>query len=226
MRRIFIFTIPSLNYLKSDLNIVYSENRKYIGQIARMITNAIFLSHSLREKVIIRILVKEPTPHLFEIKSESIRYLGPELRSSASILRKAEKYLLEKSKNKSDDIDNWFQPNPGLFVRITDNILIDLENELENSHILLFKSQDSKDLSNQPEKSQLFVLENLIRINNLNKDSFLFIIPLYEQFINDFIPELVNYENNATVLPIENRLSYPNLVSIINLIIDKIEEKN
>ncbi len=90
-----------------------------------MVTNAIFLSHSLRKKVIVRLAIEEPVPHIIQIQTDKIRYLGPDERSFASIILKAERKIIEQKINSPND--HWFQPNPGLFAKITDDWLIDLD---------------------------------------------------------------------------------------------------
>ena len=60
MQRIFVISLTELDYEKKDLNVSFSENRHSIGLLSRIVTNAIFLSHSLREKVIIRIFIEKP----------------------------------------------------------------------------------------------------------------------------------------------------------------------
>ena len=60
MQRFFVITLTELNFEKKDLNVPFSEDRLNIGKLSRIVTNAIFLSHSLRENVFIRIFVEKP----------------------------------------------------------------------------------------------------------------------------------------------------------------------
>ena len=126
MQRIFVISLLELNYEKKDLNVSFSENRLSIGLLSRIVTNAIFLSHSLREKVIIRIFIEKPVSHIVQIDSATIRYLGPELRSLASLLLKAKKKFLEAFSNNYFPNNIWFEANPGLFIRLADNPFQDL----------------------------------------------------------------------------------------------------
>ncbi|MHA1212055.1 MAG: hypothetical protein ACTSSH_06305 [Candidatus Heimdallarchaeota archaeon] len=217
MNRSFLFHISDLSYTKSDLNIPNTSNRHVIGQLARMITNALFLSHSLRSNITIRIFVSNPIPHLFQIKSETIRYLGPELRSSASILLKAEKFFHEEIISSLET--KWFQPNPGLFLKLTDNPFVEIE---EPFTLLSIHTQQDPKLDLQT--ISIYELEEIIKTNHVGANSLIFHFPL------TIVPSLSIDEiklpiKQHKVLLLDNNPPIPNIITQVNLMLDKLESR-
>jgi hypothetical protein len=216
--RTFIFCVKELDYQKGDLSIPHSNKRAIIGILSRMITNAIFLSHKLRQRVKIRIFVIKPIPHLYEIKSESIRYLGPDLRSSASLLLKGEHFLNEKRNlEKIDKQIVWYEPNPGLFLSITDDPFINLS---KNSMIFYFsKLEENK--ATMEHSISLVDLEELIQQHKP-------LLFLFDQGINIFNNQLFSEcFQNYTIKKISllNSISFPSIITTINLILDNAQNK-
>ncbi|NHK29932.1 MAG: hypothetical protein FK730_01180 [Asgard group archaeon] len=215
MRRTFIFCIKELDYQKGDLSIPHSNKRATIGTLSRMITNAIFLSHKLRQRVTIRIFVLKPNPHLYEIKSESIRYLGPDLRSSASLLLKGENFLIEKQ-NLSEINKQivWYEPNPGLFLTITDDPFIDL-NIRKDSMIFYFSKLKENKVSKEHKVSLVDFEMQLEQHKPL--------IFLFDHRINIINDQLISeYFQDYTIKKISliNPISFPSIITLINLILD------
>lgn len=216
MDRIFLFILRRFDYSKSDLNKPFSEKRNEIGQISRMLTNAIFLSHSLRQQTVVRLFILEPSPYLIEIKTETIRYLGPELRSSASILLKAKNYLFEKiTEDKALDI--WYEPNPGLFSAFTNNALLDL-NDVDKFTIFQFQKTSSDDNS----VSITDVEESVLNSDSTNK-SLMFIFYLDEELYNLTKENVIINRQKQNLVYIDSKILFPNLVGLLNLFIDKKE---
>jgi hypothetical protein len=214
--RTFIFCVKELDYQKGDLSIPHSNKRAIIGNLSRMITNAIFLSHKLRQRVTIRIFVLKPMPHLYEIKSESIRYLGPDLRSSASLLLKGEHFLNEKlnlEKNNKQII--WYEPNPGLFLSITDDPFINLNKK----SIVFYFSNLEENKSAMEYNISLVDLEELIQ--QQKPSLFLFDLGLNISNNQLFSECFQNY--TIKKISLLNSISFPSIVSIINLILDDIK---
>jgi len=217
LQRIFVYFIPELSFEKKDLNVASSPNRTLIGTLSRAITNTIFLSHALRENIIIRIFVQKDVPHIFQIKSDSIRYLGPEERSFASICRKAERFFNERLAEGMNE-EHWYEPNPGFFLRKTDNPFIDLDQTLSKpvSILKLQAITNEKTLSNFEET----LLKSTKEISSL-------IVPFVISTKNDQIQ--INVLDHATfeyqLISAKLKLEYdiPKLVSIVNLILDKNE---
>ncbi len=223
MRRYFLFVIPELTYEKKDLNVPVSMRRTIIGRISRMITNAIFLSHSLRKEITIRLFVGTPKPHFIQIESEKIRYLGPGLRSFASLMLKVRKFLLEKIET-STLIEQWYEPNPGLFLKPTSNPFEDLIKSNSPLVDVLSFSHLSEEENNVLTCPTINDFENMIR-NYLDKDK---ILIYYFDFSSSLSFDLqsIAKENNYTFnyVSISRNLNCPKLVSIINIILDKYEK--
>ncbi|HUU79415.1 MAG TPA: hypothetical protein VMX55_13800 [candidate division Zixibacteria bacterium] len=226
MKRVFLFTVPELNYQKKDLNVPNSENRYYIGQLSRMITNAIFLSHSLRENVIIRIFVYNEVSHLIEIRSESIRYLGPEERSSASILRKVEEFVRNNFSTQIKEHPNyWFEPNPGIKLKITQNCfenLIDAKTK-KIKFIQLVKKIEEKEI---PNKLPLRKFEFLLLNSEKKYDIIIIHIDINQYKVtSDLLQEKINDNKNSewdfTSLNISHNSDNSKLVGLFNLILDQ-----
>ncbi|NHJ47765.1 MAG: hypothetical protein FK733_08255 [Asgard group archaeon] len=217
LKRVFLFCVNNFEYEKKDLNIPYSEKRTSIGLISRMITNAIFLSHKLRQDLLVRIYVAKPNPHYYQIDSSTIRYLGPEMRSSASILLKAEKYAINYF-DSNEDVNSlkWHMPNPGLQLRFSNNLFADLE--LTNHESLMIISE-----SNIQTKRKILSLENIENILSeitKRKPIFLFNIDV-DLSRNDFIQNKFASEIISTFKP--DRLSFASIVSLINIILDSLD---
>ncbi|MBN1328983.1 MAG: hypothetical protein JXA54_05875 [Candidatus Heimdallarchaeota archaeon] len=219
MKRNFLFILPDLDYQKNDLNVKESTSRLIIGQLARIITNTLFLSHSLRKEILILILVLMPKPHLYKISSESIRYLGPELRSSASIFLKTEKFIQEKLLVDEKQIfEKWFEPNPGLFVKLTNLSFTDFD---ENMHFIYIEPSNTSESQYMPlQRFDEFIITNY---SNILARTF-FVFSLIEDFSILQIFNLKCYEKNFVKINLANEISLPNISTIINLIIDKIEK--
>ncbi|MFW9923007.1 MAG: hypothetical protein ACFFDW_06930 [Candidatus Thorarchaeota archaeon] len=220
MIRFFLFSIKELDYEKNDLNVPISTKRLILGKLSRLVTNTIFLSHALREHIVIRILVSEPIKYLIQIKSETIRYLGPEERSLGSILLKVKKSIEDKIQQNSMS-KNWFEPNPGVLVKITENFLEDIENELKEPSLFI------KITNNQLEKNtNFFDLENELTILKQNYESVIFHfnlnveLDLLKPLASDISNQFKCIEINFT-----KKLDTNKLVSIINIVFDNIEIK-
>ena len=218
MNRTFIFCVQELNYQKGDLSIPYSDKRAIIGTLSRMITNAIFLSHKLRQGITIRIFVLQPKPHLYEIKSDSIRYLGPDLRSSASLLLKGEQFLIEKL----TIVDNnkqliWYEPNPGIFLSITNDPLINL-NIRKNSKIFYFTKPKDNEVSDEPNISLVDFDQLMQRYKPL---IFSFNIEINNS--TEKIFSEISLDNIMKKIKLINLISFPSIVSSINLMLDDLK---
>jgi tRNA pseudouridine-54 N-methylase len=200
-----------------DLNVPSSQNRTLIGTLSRAITNTIFLSHALRENIIIRIFVQKDVPHVFQIRSDSIRYLGPEERSFASICRKAERFFNERLAEGMND-QNWYEPNPGFFLRKSDNPFIDLDQ-------LLSKPISILNLQTSTNKITLGNFEDLLQKSAKEISSL--VIPLIIASQNDEIAlnvlDMVPFEYQLIDAKLSLDYDIPKLVSITNLILDKNE---
>jgi hypothetical protein len=216
--RFFIFCVSNLDYKKTDLNISDSKNRENIGKLARMVTNAIFLSHKLRNNVTIRIFVEEPVPHAYQIDSSTIRYLGPELRSLASLLLKGEKFVLDNFLTNIKST-NWFTPNPGLKLAQTANIFLDLQLNEENSILHISHTENNTD------KKERISLKSLNKVIHklFEKESFIFLLNI-DANLGENRSYLANLKKKCISKKSIDSITYPTLVSLLNLILDDLEK--
>lgn len=221
MYRIFLIKTQKFSYEKKDLNVPFSQKRITIGILSHMVTNAIFLSHSLREKVIVRIAIEEPIPHIIQIQTDKIRYLGPDERSFASIILKAERKILEQ---KNGSLNNhWFQPNPGLFAKITDDWLVDLDSYLNEPIGLIqfnYNSPLREGIAREAIGFSFRDFEEKIRRFQEMFNSNIFIFNFKKEDGDWFEPSLtLNTTHHLVNIP--KLLNPPKLVGIINIILDK-----
>jgi tRNA (pseudouridine54-N1)-methyltransferase len=105
--------------------------------IARCITSSLFVSHSIRKDTNIHFLLqggieKNELPRILSLSGENIRYLNPDERSTASLIRNA---LLQFSLGKKG--------TPGISVRLGDigNLLSSL-----TDHEIYLLSEDGTDI--------------------------------------------------------------------------------
>ena len=217
MQRVFVYFLSELSYEKKDLNVPSSPNRTLIGTLSRTITNTIFLSHALRENIIIRIFVQKDVPHIYQISSDSIRYLGPEERSFASICRKAERFLKDKIAEGIDE-QKWYKPNPGFFLRKSDNPYVDIDQ-------LLAKPVAFLNLQSPTDEITLNSFEELLLKNT--KDISSLIIPLIissdNNPIQSNVQDMISFEHQKINAKLKLNYDIPKLASIVNLILDKKE---
>lgn len=220
MQRIFVISLPELNYEKKDLNVSFSENRFSIGLLSRIVTNAIFLSHSLREKVVIRIFIEKPVSHIVQIDSATIRYLGPELRSLASLLLKAKKKFLEAFSNNYFTNNIWFEANPGLLIRLADNPFQDLSTKANTPIPLVSVSLDSNHKKPENVKSvTLKEFEHLMKTFSENKNAFILYLPFISEHLSK-IP-LSSQDFIITSIEISQKIDLARLTNIVNIILDE-----
>ncbi len=220
MQRIFVISLPELTYEKKDLNVSFSENRLSIGLLSRIVTNAIFLSHSLREKVVIRIFIEKPVSHIVQIDSATIRYLGPELRSLASLLLKAKKKFLEAFSNNYFTNNIWFEANPGLFIRLADNPFQDLSTKANTPIPLVSVSLDSNHKKPENVKSvTLKEFEHLMKTLSENKNAFILYLPFISEHLSK-IP-LSSRDFIITSIEISQKIDLARLTNIVNIILDE-----
>ncbi|HEY9247357.1 MAG TPA: tRNA (pseudouridine(54)-N(1))-methyltransferase TrmY [Candidatus Methanoperedens sp.] len=103
--------------------------------LCRCVNATLFLSHDLRRDVCVYLLLKgEPAPpKLIRFEGSKVRYLNPDERSAASLIRKA----LEKNSQ-----GFWSESTPGVSVRKGD--LKDLLAELDKK--IIYLREDGNDI--------------------------------------------------------------------------------
>jgi len=115
--------------------------------LCRCVNAALFLSHDLRRDVRVYIVLKgQPSPpKIIRFDGMDVRYLSPDERSAASLIRKA----LEKNVQ-----EFWTGSTSGVSIRKGD--LSDLLSELNKK--LIYLREDGKDLREKKFDEPLFVL--------------------------------------------------------------------
>lgn len=115
--------------------------------LCRCVNAALFLSHDLRRDVRVYLVLKgEPDPpKLIRFDGSGVRYLNPDERSAASLIRKA----LEKSAQ-----GFWTESTPGVSVRKGE--LGDLLGELNKK--ITYLREDGEDVRGKSFEEPLFVL--------------------------------------------------------------------
>ena len=103
--------------------------------LCRCVNASLFLSHDLRRDVRVFLIMKgEPSPpKLIRFDGSAVRYLSPDERSAASLIKKA----LEKNAQ-----DFWTESTPGVSVRKGD--LEDLLKELDKK--IIYLREDGEDI--------------------------------------------------------------------------------
>ncbi|MCX9012166.1 MAG: tRNA (pseudouridine(54)-N(1))-methyltransferase TrmY [Candidatus Methanoperedens sp.] len=115
--------------------------------LCRCVNAALFLSHGMRRDVRVYLVLKgEPAPpKLVRFEGNEVRYLSPDERSAASLIRKA----LEKSAQ-----EFWVESTPGVSIRKGD--FGDVLSELNKRVIYL--REDGEDIRGKEFEDPLFVL--------------------------------------------------------------------
>ncbi|MCZ7385720.1 MAG: tRNA (pseudouridine(54)-N(1))-methyltransferase TrmY [Candidatus Methanoperedens sp.] len=115
--------------------------------LCRCVNAALFLSHDLRRDVRVYLVLKgEPAPpKLICFNGAEVRYLSPDERSAASLIKKA----LEKNAQ-----DFWTESMPGVSIRKGE--LGDLLSELNRK--ITYLREDGEDVRGKSFEEPLFVL--------------------------------------------------------------------
>lgn len=115
--------------------------------LCRCVNAALFLSHDLRRDVRVYLVLKgEPTPpKLIRFDGATVRYLSPDERSAASLIKKA----LEKNVQ-----DFWTESMPGVSIR--KGSFSDLLEELNRK--IIYLREGGEDVRGKNFEEPLFVL--------------------------------------------------------------------
>lgn len=115
--------------------------------LCRCVNAALFLSHDLRRDVRVYLVLKgEPDPpKLIRFDGSGVRYLSPDERSAASLIRKT----LEKNAQ-----EFWTESTPGVSIRKGE--LGDLLGELNKK--ITYLREDGEDIRGKSFEEPLFVL--------------------------------------------------------------------
>ncbi|MDI9623622.1 MAG: tRNA (pseudouridine(54)-N(1))-methyltransferase TrmY [Methanothermobacter sp.] len=119
--------------------------------LCRCISQAMFLSHSLRKSLeVYLLLLGDPNPPVVvKFRSDEVRRMSPDERSIAGLIRKALKFKAG---------EEWTETNSGVFISKKD--LRRLLEELSNHYRVYYMREDGKDLRKLADKMEdpLFVL--------------------------------------------------------------------
>lgn len=140
--------------------------------LCRCVNSALFLSHDLRRDVRVFLILKgmPSPPKLIRFDGSEVRYLSPDERSAASLIKKA----LEKKAQ-----DFWTESTPGVSVRKgdIDGILKELDKKI------IYLREDGDDIRNKNvnESDLLYVLGDHL---GLTEDE--------EKIIMGYNPEIIS----------------------------------
>ena len=132
-----------------------------IDVACRCVTSSLLLSHGIRNNISLYIhMLGEPDPpKTLLFKGENMKYLSPDERSTASLIKKALSLKVSRS---------WIPSTPGVFVsRLTlDEILDDLSEEGE----IFLLDEDGKDIRDVELKGDIsFVLGDHLGLTDPQK---------------------------------------------------------
>lgn len=131
--------------------------------LCRCVSQALFLSHSIRKGVeVYLLLLGEPDPpRVIRIRSDELRRMSPDERNIAGHIRKA--LSVKPSKH-------WIETNSG--IHVAKKSLKDILIELSNSYEIYYLREDGKDIREEVKKMKnpLFVLGDHIGVKKLEED--------------------------------------------------------
>jgi len=114
--------------------------------LCRCVNASLFLSHSLRRDVRVFLLLKGGTPSkLIRFEGAKVKYLNPDERSAASLIKKA----LEKKAQ-----SYWIESTPGVSIRKGN--LKDILDEINKK--IIYLREDGKDIRGRRFDNPLFLL--------------------------------------------------------------------
>ncbi len=144
--------------------------------LCRCVNAALFLSHDLRRDVRMYLVLKGGSqPKLICFDSSKVRYLSPDERSAASLIKKA----LEKNAQ-----DFWTESTPGVSIRKGDfaELLAEMNTPYLNTGMakkITYLCEDGKD----------------IRGKKFDTDNFLFVLGDHEGLTNDEEKIILEHEH-------------------------------
>lgn len=134
-----------------------------IDVLCRCVSQALFLSHSIRKGVeVYLMLLGEPEPpKVIRIRSDELRRMAPDERNIGGHIRKAVSYKLTK---------DWIETNSG--IHASKKSLKELLTELSSLYEIYYLREDGKDVREQVSKMKnpLFVLGDHIGVKRAEED--------------------------------------------------------
>lgn len=201
-----------IDYTKKDID--KGNTPLDIYELCSCIREAFCLSYAIRKSNNLYLYFqKEKT--LIKFEGSRLRYLGPDERSQALLLKKA----LDKSISTINSNGNkWIKSTPGIYSKsfLDDSSFIDyLVSMVQDPIIFAFDESDEMDESNMPEIKNINTLENL-------RDNF-YIIPTYPFSKTDINIKLILSLTNIKLITLLKIRLIQDKILYINYLIDKIQ---
>ena len=210
MANFLLFIEEIIDFTKKDID--KGNTPLDIYELCSCIREAFCLSYAIRKNNNLYLYFqKEKT--LIKFEGSRLRYLGPDERSQAILLKK----VLDKSISTINSNGNkWIKSTPGIYSKsfLDDSSFIDyLVSSVQDPIIFVFDEVDNIDESNIPEIKNINTLENL-------RDNF-YIIPTYPFSKNINIIKLMLSLTNIKLVTLPKVRSIPDKLLYINYLIDK-----
>ncbi len=199
-----------IDFTKKDIDTGYTPPLIY--KICSCIREAFCLSYAIRKNNNLYLYFQKEKI-LIKFEGSRLRYLGPDERSQALLLKKA----LDKNISNINSIGNrWIKSTPGIYSKsfLDDFSFVDyLDSSVQDQIIFIYDEIDSMDKNNIPEIMNINSLENL-------RDIF-YIIPTYPFSEKNNIIKLMLSLTNIKLVTISKIRSIQDRLLYINYLIDK-----
>jgi len=199
-----------INYTKEDIDKGYTPPLIY--KICSCIRETFCLSYAIRKNNTLYLYFQKEKI-LIKFEGSRLRYLGPDERSQAILLKK----VLDKNISTINSNGNkWIKSTPGIYSKsfLDDFSFINyLVSSVQDPIIFVFDEVDNMDKTNIPEIKNINTLENL-------RDNF-YIIPTYPFSKNNNIIKLMLSLTNIKLVTLPKVRSIPDKLLYINYLIDK-----
>lgn len=200
-----------IDYTKKDIDKGYTQNK--LNLICSCIREAFCLSYAIRTNNNLYLYFQKEKI-LIKFEGSRLRYLGPDERSQALLLKK----VLDKSISTiNSDGNKWIKSTPGIYSKsfLDDLSFIDyLGSSVQDPIIFIFDEFDNMDENNIPEIKNINTLENL-------RDNF-YIIPTYPFSKSNNIIKLILSLTNIKLVTLPKIRLIQDKILYINYLIDKI----
>ncbi|MCS7119035.1 MAG: tRNA (pseudouridine(54)-N(1))-methyltransferase TrmY [Archaeoglobaceae archaeon] len=135
--------------------------------LCRCVSQALFLSHSMRRDVEVYLLLlgKPNPPKVIKISSNELRRMSPDERNIGGHIRKAVGFKISK---------DWVETNSGIFVAKKN--IEELLDELSSSYTICYLREDGESIRNEiySIKNPLFIVGDHIGVKKQEEDIILY----------------------------------------------------
>ena len=201
-----------INYTKKDID--KGNTPLDIYELCSCIREAFCLSYAIRKNNNLYLYFQKEKI-LIKFEGSRLRYLGPDERSQALLLKKV---LDINISTINFNGNKWIKSTPGIYSKLflDDSSFIDyLGSTVQDPIIFVFNEGDDMDEINMPETKNVNTLENL-------RDNF-YIIPTYPFSKNNNIIKLILSLTNIKLVTLSKIRSIQDKILYINYLIDKIQ---